>query len=335
MATYPGVGGRAGRRPRSRLPRVLGVLAVTVATVFVGLQVLGRLVPGPGTTGSAPGGPVTLAAPTTTSAPAAPSGTPSASARHGGPRAKPKPKPNQSLTRNSLYAVDLGGARVRCGIRVRTPKPPVRNADLAPYLRSLVKCMVKVHRGPLAARGFAVSEPGIKVYKSVTSTPCGKFDQKGAPAYYCSVNGTVYWPATRDDGREAYTYARLGYVALLAHEFGHHLQAETGMLGDYARFVAVADTRKERDQLSRRLELQAQCFEGVFLRTVSGSIELSATDREQLRRWHSFTGDEDPPESRRPDHGTSRAQVRWLERGMAEADFGRCNTWTAATGSVK
>ena len=100
-----------------------------------------------------------------------------------------------------------------------------------------------------------------------------------------------------DDGREAYTFARLGYVALTAHEFGHHLQLTTGMVNEYGKSYAEA-SKTNRYLLSRRLELQAQCFEGVFLQTVSRSIRLNAVDRDELRMWHSYTGDEDPPSSR-------------------------------------
>ena len=164
-----------------------------------------------------------------------PLGHPPAQAQGGS--AEPDPEARTACTRWTWT-----GPSVTCGIRVRPPKPPVRNADLAPYLRSLVKCLVKVHRKPLAAQGFTLTEPKIRVYRSIVTAACGRFDQKGAPAYYCSADQTIYWPATRDDGREAYTFARLGYVALLAHEFGHHLQAVTGMVNAYGREYATADT---------------------------------------------------------------------------------------------
>lgn len=64
-------------------------------------------------------------------------------------------------------------------------------------------------------------------------------------------------------------------------------------------------------------------------------FEGSRSQRAELRRWHSFTGDEDPPASRRPDHGTSRAQVGWLERGLDSGDLGRCNTRPADSSAVR
>jgi uncharacterized protein len=329
--------GRRARRRRSGPLRAVGLTAVVIAALILGLQVVGRLASGPDAPEVLAGGAATSAASsrpterTPTADPPPTAGAPSATSRP-----KPKPaSPNRSLANNSLYAVDLGGTQVTCGITIRPAKPPLRNAALAPYLRRLVKCLVKVHRKPLAARGFTLTEPRIKVYRSRVDAPCGRFDQKGAPAYYCSVDRTIYWPATRDDGREAYTFARLGYAALLAHEFGHHLQAVTGMVTAYAALYAKAGNRGERYVLSRRLELQAQCFEGVFLATVARSIGLSGADRDELKAWHGFTGDEDPPKNRKPDHGTSTAQIRWLFRGLDSQDFGRCRTWTAPKSQIR
>jgi predicted metalloprotease len=242
---------------------------------------------------------------------------------------------NTSLARNSIYDVDLGGVRISCKIRVRSPKPPLRDASLAAYGKKLVGCLVKAFDKPLEARGIDLTKPKIKAYPKTIKTPCGKFDQRDAPAYYCSSTHTIYLPESGDDSNEAYTFARLGYVGLVAHEFGHHMQAASGMLREYGERSFLAKSRSERYLLSRRMELQAQCFEGIFLAAAARSIGLSSFDRYQLRVWHSFTGDEDPPKDRKPDHGSSTAQLRWLNRGLDSADFGRCNTWKASKKSVK
>jgi predicted metalloprotease len=245
------------------------------------------------------------------------------------------PGPDQTLKTNSLYQIDLDDRVVSCRLKVRSPRPPVKNADLAPYLRTVVDCLVTAFAAPLAKEGFTLTAPKVKTYRKKITTPCGKYGQDVAPAYYCAATQTIYWPQTSDDGREAYTFARLGYVGLMAHEFGHHLQATTGMLNEYGRAYFGTDKKSTRYLLSRRLELQAQCFEGVFLATAAKEIKLSAKDRAQLREWHGYTGDEDPPDDRLPDHGTSKAQLRWLDRGLDSADFGRCNTWKASKSSVK
>jgi predicted metalloprotease len=241
---------------------------------------------------------------------------------------------NRSLAKNSIYAIDLGDTRVSCKVEVRSPQPPLKDANLAAYGKKLVGCLLKAFAAPLAAYGIELTTPKIKVYRSTIKTPCGRFGQKGAPAYYCPITRTIYWPATGDDGTEAYTFARLGYVGLVAHEFGHHIQAASGMLSEYAQRSYGSKSRSQRYLLSRRLELQALCFEGIFLTLTGQSLGLSDNDRYQLRIWHAYTGDEDPPSDRKPDHGSSAAQLRWLNRGLDSADFGRCNTWTAKKKSV-
>lgn len=235
------------------------------------------------------------------------------------------------LASNSIYAIDLSGSGT-CHARVRRPKPPLRNSALAPYLRTVVRCLVDAFKGPLAKQGFTLTTPTVKTYSGSIKTPCGRLGSNSNPSFYCS--GTIYWPVSSDDGREAYTFARLGYVGLTAHEFGHHLQQTTGMFYDYGTRYAAA-SRKGKLALSRRLELQAQCFEGVFLSHDKSALHFSSRDRREIRTWHSYTGDEDPPASRQPDHGTSREQVAWLNKGLAGADFGRCNTWSASPQSVK
>lgn len=262
----------------------------------------------------------------TTAHTASPRGTPS-----GSPGRR---EPNTGLTRNGVYDLDLKRAGVSCDLEVRRPKPALPNASLQDHLRRVLRCLNRTFDQPLARRGFPARTPRVVTYHRKLTTPCGTFDQATAPAYYCSATSTIYWPDTLDDGPEAYTFARLGYVGLLAHEYGHHLQARTGMLDDYARAVGRASA-SHRLVLSRRLELQADCFEGVFLHSARATLELSARDRRELRVWHGYTGDEDPPTGRPADHGTSQAQIRWLERGLDSGDLGRCNTWKATARDVR
>ena len=117
---------------------------------------------------------------------------------------------NRSLAKNSIYAADLGDTRVSCTVKVRSPKPPLKDANLAAYGKKLVGCLVKAFAKPLAAYGIDLTAPKIKTYRNSIKTPCGRFGQRGAPAYYCSITRTIYWPVTGDNGAEAYTFARLG-----------------------------------------------------------------------------------------------------------------------------
>ena len=328
--------------PRPRLVRHVTSLLLTVLVAAAAAAC------SPAATGSGPAGTVTAPASAPGSATAsataqrptaaATSPTPSsgpASTPSSTPTSTPPTGPNESLTKNTIYTIDLAHRRVSCSLTVRRPKPPLKNAALAPYLRKVVACLVKAFKAPLNAKGISVGTPKIKTYSKAIKTPCGRFNQNGSPAYYCGTSRTIYWASTRDDGNEAYTFARLGYVGLAAHEFGHNLQSVSGMLGGYAERYYKTKSKSARYLLSRRLELQAQCFEGVFLSMTKKTLHYTSNDHYQLRVWHGYTGDEDPPASRKPDHGTSAAQIRWLDRGLDSGDLGRCNTWTASKKAVK
>ena len=323
------------RPPGHRLilgPRALLVLGLALGVVaLAGCYASGGEIPGlqpPRAHPTASAGSAT-ASPTPVPASSEPAST------AGSSTGRPPIRPNTSLAHNSIYAVDLGGLEVSCKVKVRSPQPPLKDADLSAYGKKLVGCLVKAFGKPLAAQGIALTTPKVKAYRDTIKTPCGRFAQREAPAYYCSATRTIYWPVRGDNGTEAYTYARLGYVGLVAHEFGHHMQAASGMLREYGQRSYRTKSRSDRYLLSRRLELQAQCFEGIFLATTARSIGLNSNDRAELRIWHTYTGDEDPPESRKPDHGSSAAQIRWLNRGLDSADFARCNTWKASKKSVK
>ena len=311
-----------------------GGTTTPVAAPSAARSSVSRPAPAPGSV--APGTPVTSPTASPTVQPA-PTTSPTAAPQEPLPTASAppstKPGPDRSLKTNTLYRVDLDRASVTCGLEVREPKPPLANKKLQPYLDDVVDCLTRVFDAPLQAHGFRLREPQVKSYHKRVESPCGDFGQSGSPSYYCSTTRTIYWPDTVDDGREAYTFARLGYVGLTAHEYGHHLQATTGMLSAYAAAYDDA-SKKERYALSRRLELQAQCFEGVFLHATYADLDVSAKDRRELKAWHSYTGDEDPPSSRKPDHGSSKAQYAWLERGLDSGDFADCNTWTAKAKSV-
>jgi hypothetical protein len=310
--------------------RAFLALGLAIATLC-GCRATGGEIPGIEPPTSSPTASATPVAPTPTTGRLPSLPAPTVKSGHG----QTSSQINTSLKKNSIYAVDLGGVAVSCKVKVRSPKPPLQDAKLAGYGKKLVSCLVKAFAKPLAARGIELPTPKVKAYRHTIRTPCGRFGQRDAPAYYCSATRTIYWPVSADDGNEAYTFARLGYLGLVAHEFGHHMQSASGMLHDYGQRSYLTKSRSQRYLLSRRLELQAQCFEGIFLATGARSIGLSSNDRYQLRLWHTYTGDEDPPKGRKPDHGSSAAQIRWLNRGLDSADFGRCNTWTASKRSVK
>ena len=312
-------------------------VAVTGGGVLVGLALGPRLVPLVGlvsATDPAPSEPRRSGSSPSPGATATPAPARPAPPRMIEPSTPPHPDqrdPDRTRKTNSVYAVTLPATL--CRIRVRATHPPIDDDELAGYLRSLVRCLRKVYAEPLARQGFALKTPRVKAFRSSVRSPCGRITAESAPAAYCGSSRTIYVSVSSDDVYGEFSLARLGYLEMAAHEFAHHVQASTGILSDFSGAYADA-SRSGRYALTRRAELQADCFAGASLTALAVPIGLSDRDRGELREARVYTGDEDPPQSRRPDHGTSKAQQRWLMRGMDGADLGRCNTWKASKRSV-
>lgn len=123
----------------------------------------------------------------------------------------------------------------------------------------------------------------------------------------------------------------LGYV--LAHEVGHHVQNQMGIAQEVRRRQAGA-SRAEANRLSVMLELQADCFAGVWGQRMAARGILEAGDLEEALNTASAIGD-DRLQRRStgrvvPDsftHGTSAQRLRWFRRGFDSGDPGQCNTF--------
>jgi hypothetical protein len=256
----------------------------------------------------------TATATTTPTATAKP--TPQPTARPtAGPTFKhtPKPKarkPTQAedyLVRNPLHSFYL--ARSDCSQPPR-PVPTSPKADER-YLKNLVGCMASAYGGVLKKAGFRLTTPGVTIYSGTVQTPCGT-GLPGYPVFYCSANEMIYSSA---GSTAAYAKTlRLGGYWIMFHEFAHHVQHRIGVLN-------AAYTRNEpQPQISRRIELQADCFMGMTSISVR-STKLTAKDRTEMTAWRKAV----------PDviHGKSASQLYWVNRGFGTDDFARCSTWRA------
>ena len=123
----------------------------------------------------------------------------------------------------------------------------------------------------------------------------------------------------------------LGYV--LAHEVGHHVQNELGIAQEVRNRQSGA-TRTEANRLSVMLELQADCFAGVWGRNMEAQGILEGGDLEEALNTASAIGDDRLQKQSMgrvvPDsftHGTSAQRLAWFRRGYDSGDPGQCNTF--------
>lgn len=228
------------------------------------------------------------------------------------------------------------GAGTCGGIEVHDARTPLSGEALAEELEALINCNHEALEEPLAEADVSLTKPSLEVYDRRAASPCGEIRSTDHPAYYCSTNETIYFPSKLERSGAAVTVARLGYVDMVAHEFGHHIQERSGIFDDYTRWYQSASGDEQFD-LTRRSELQAQCFSSVFIGYVADDLGVDADDLVQLDEMHTRMGDDYGVGRGEPTHGSSAAQLAWMARGHGDgwSDYGRCNTWVAPEEEVR
>ncbi len=182
--------------------------------------------------------------------------------------------------------------------------------------------------------------PSVVLYEQGTSTGCG-FGQAAMGPFYCPPDQTVYldlsfWSEMETKlGASGAEFAR-AYV--IAHEFGHHVQTLTGASQEVQKAQQAARSQEEANQYSIALELQADCYAGVWAAQAgavsNGAVALEQGDMEEGLKTAQAIGD-DMIQKRMtgkvtPEgftHGTAAQRMEWLGRGYQSGDPNACNTF--------
>lgn len=253
------------------------------------------------------------------------------------PPALPQPQSYSQATtwmkKNALYSEETP-VPTNCVL----PKIDASRAsagELESHLNTLTACLWGVWEGPTTAAGFELPRPPVTVYDTEITTPCGKTETGNA--FYCSADQHIYY------AQDLYTVVpakvrREPFVAdmIMAHEFGHAIQARTGILISESAWQQKSSEAEAR-AFSRRTEVQADCFSGMFINAVAQASELSDDDFSNLKYLANSIGDDvlsgDP--SYDGDHGRGSSRKAWFTIGLSTDQIGKCNTFSAPASQVR
>jgi predicted metalloprotease len=187
------------------------------------------------------------------------------------------------------------------------------------------------------AQGLTYTPPTLVLYRDELPSACGSANAAVGP-FYCPSDRKVYldlgfFQQLADEFQAPGQFAE-AYV--LAHEVGHHVQ---NLLGISAKVRAAQERASEAqaNQLSVRLELQADCFAGVWAKNADAAKHfLEQGDIDSALRAASAVGDDTlqkraqgyvVPESF--THGSSAERMSWFKRGFAGGAISNCDTFAA------
>lgn len=186
--------------------------------------------------------------------------------------------------------------------------------------------------------GGRYEDPTLVLYKGSTRTACG-YGQSAMGPFYCPGDRKVYIDLSfYEDMKRRYGGGgdfALGYV--LAHEVGHHVQNLLG-INEKVRELQSGASQAEANRLSVRMELQADCFAGVWGNYMKRDGVLEEGDLEKALRTATAIGDDRLQKESTgrvvPDsftHGTSAQRLGWFKRGFETGNPQACNTFKART----
>lgn len=220
------------------------------------------------------------------------------------------------------------------GTEVSQTRPVPRNDELAQFTSAALKSTEDTWSQIFRQAGRQYSPATLVLYSGYTDTACG-YGQSAMGPFYCPADHKVYIDLSFYNDMERKMGGggdfALGYV--LAHEIGHHVQNQLGISQKVTREMQRS-SKREANHLSVMLELQADCFAGVWGNRMRERGILEGGDLEEALNTATAIGDDRLQRQSMgrvvPDsftHGTSEQRYNWFKRGYDTGDVAQCNTF--------
>ncbi len=177
----------------------------------------------------------------------------------------------------------------------------------------------------------------LVLFKGITQSPCGNASGATGP-FYCPGDRKIYLDTDffTTLSRKFGAGGDFAAAYVVAHEVAHHVQNELGILPKVNQ-ARRSMNQTDSNHVSVMVELQADCFSGIWARLASDRLGVvEANDIQEALNAAKQIGDDTMQRSagRRPmphtfTHGTSEQRQRWFARGYQSADMRQCDTFAA------
>jgi predicted metalloprotease len=184
--------------------------------------------------------------------------------------------------------------------------------------------------------GQTYAEPTLVLFRGSTESACGGATSAIGP-HYCPLDETIYIDETFYDELTSRFGAQGGDVAeayVMAHEVGHHVSKRLGVMDQVREAQQAAGSQEEVNQLSVGLELQADCFAGIWAHSLRDAGVFEAGEINEAIDAAAAVGDDRIQERVQgqisPEtwtHGSSEQRVQWFNTGYESGDPTTCNTF--------
>ena len=215
-------------------------------------------------------------------------------------------------------------------------RPPA-NDKLAQFVSVVLADTEDVWREQFKQMGSTYREPKLRLFRGSEPTACGRGEAAMGP-FYCPGDQKVYIDLTFYETMRNRMGAPGDFAQayVIAHEVGHHVQNLMGISGKVDGMRGRV-SEAQQNALSVRLELQADCFAGVWAHHAQNARQiLEQGDLEEALNAASQIGDDTLQRKSRgtvqPEtftHGSSAQRVAWFKKGIQTGSVAQCNTFEA------
>ena len=231
----------------------------------------------------------------------------------------------------------LSGGAPPAQVQQAPAQRPPADDRLARFVSTVLADTEDVWAGVFSQGGARYQEPRLVLFRGATPTACGTGEAAMGP-FYCPADQKVYI----DLGFYETLKHQLGapgefaQAYVIAHEVGHHVQHLLGIT-DRVDALRGRQSEAQANAMSVRLELQADCFAGVWAgRSQQAKNWLEQGDLEEAMNAASQIGDDTLQQNAggavRPEsftHGSSAQRMRWFQRGFQSGQVSQCDTFQA------
>lgn len=232
-----------------------------------------------------------------------------------------------------ILAGDPGGSSSPGGGQVTQSQSPASD-EMTQFVSVVLAETEDVWNGIFKAEGAQYSEPELVLFADQVKSACG-FASSASGPFYCPGDRRVYLDTSFFEqlDRQFGASGDFAQAYVVAHEVGHHVQNLIGVLPKFNQ-MRQQMSETEANEMSMRVELQADCFAGVWAHFTEQKGLLEQGDVEEALNAAQQIGDDTlqrrtqgyvVPESF--NHGTSAQRQKWFAAGLQSGKLSDCDTF--------
>lgn len=237
-----------------------------------------------------------------------------------------------------LFGLDGGGSQPQVTQTANGPGVQATPEPTDDFVATVLASTEDVWTRRFQEAGEAYPNPKLVLFNDAVASACGNASSTSGP-FYCPSDSKLYIDLAFFRQLEGQLNAPGDFAQayVLAHEVGHHVQNLTGVLPRFAQ-ERQAMSEAEANEMSVRVELQADCYAGLWAHDAGTAEEfIEAGDIDEALNAAGQIGDDTlqkrsqgyvVPESF--NHGTSDQRRTWFRKGFESGDFAACDTMTGA-----